>query len=171
MTLVDLSAQMLALSQGLNPELEHVQGDMRSVRLNRMFDAVFIHDAIMYMTSQEDLRLAIRTAAVHCRPGGAVLLAPDCTRDTFKPGTECGGHDGDGRGMRYLEWTYDPDPNDDTYITEYAYLLREANGAVRSLSERHINGLFSQAVWLQIMQEEGLQAQVLPFDHSEVEPD
>jgi trans-aconitate methyltransferase len=53
MTLVDLSAEMLAVSQKLNPECEHVQGDMRTVRLGRQFDAVFIHDAICYMTSEE----------------------------------------------------------------------------------------------------------------------
>lgn len=49
MTLVDLSAEILAVSRDLNPECEHIAGDMRTVRLGRRFDAVFIHDAIMYM--------------------------------------------------------------------------------------------------------------------------
>ena len=35
MTLVDLSAEMLAVSRRLNPECEHVVGDMRTVRLGR----------------------------------------------------------------------------------------------------------------------------------------
>src|SRR5215211_162722 len=39
--LTDLSAPMLALSRRLNPELEHIQGDMRTLRLGRVFDAVF----------------------------------------------------------------------------------------------------------------------------------
>ena len=56
MTLVDLSPGMLEVSRKLNPECEHLQGDMRSVRLGRSFDAVFMHDAIAYMTSAEDLR-------------------------------------------------------------------------------------------------------------------
>jgi hypothetical protein len=48
------------------------------------------------------------------------------------PGTDEGGQDGrDGRGLRYLEWTWDPDSTDDTYIVDYAFLLREASGAVR----------------------------------------
>ena len=29
---------------------------MRNVRLGRTFDAVFVHDAIMYMTTEVDLR-------------------------------------------------------------------------------------------------------------------
>ncbi len=35
MTLVDLSEEMLAVSRQLNPECEHIQGDMRTVRLGR----------------------------------------------------------------------------------------------------------------------------------------
>src|SRR5438874_2977152 len=70
MTLVDLSQGMLELSRKLNPECEHIEGDMKTLRLGRTFDAVFIHDAIMYMTSEHDLRLALETASVHCKPGG-----------------------------------------------------------------------------------------------------
>ena len=35
MTLVDLSPDMLDVSRALNPECEHVVGDMRTVRLDR----------------------------------------------------------------------------------------------------------------------------------------
>ncbi|MDD5370872.1 MAG: class I SAM-dependent methyltransferase [Anaerolineaceae bacterium] len=171
MTLVDLSPEMLELSRGLNPDLEHLQGDMRTVRLERLFDVVFIHDAISYMTSLDDLRLAVQTAFVHCQPSGVVLLVPDDTRETFKPTTECGGHDGSDRSMRYLEWKWDPDPSDSTYLIDYAYLLREADGSVRALTDRHTCGLFSRVEWLAAMQQEGFQAQILPFEHSEVEPD
>ena len=47
LTLADLSEGMLDLSRRLNPECEHIHGDMRTLRLDRLFDAVFIHDAIM----------------------------------------------------------------------------------------------------------------------------
>ena len=40
MVLVDRSDGMLAVSRALNPECEHIQGDMRRVRLGRQFDAV-----------------------------------------------------------------------------------------------------------------------------------
>src|SRR5438128_882682 len=42
MTLVDLSPGMLDLSRKLNPECEHLPGDMRTLRLGRTFDAVLI---------------------------------------------------------------------------------------------------------------------------------
>src|ERR1044072_3890085 len=91
LTLVDASPPMLEVSRALNPECEHLEGDMRTVRLGRQFDAVFIHDAIMYMTTQQDLRRAIETAFVHCKTAGLALLVPDYTRETFSPSTEHGG--------------------------------------------------------------------------------
>src|SRR5512145_2793940 len=60
-TLTDLSLEMLELSEKTNPECEHIQGDMRTLRLGRTFDAVFIHDAVMYMITEDDLRAAIET--------------------------------------------------------------------------------------------------------------
>ena len=101
---------MVAVSERLNPECTHHVGDMRTVRLDREFDAVFVHDCDQYMTTEDDLRQAVRTAYAHCRPGGVAVLVPDLV-DNFASSTDCGGHDGpDGRGVRYLSWTTDPDP-------------------------------------------------------------
>ncbi|MET0553097.1 MAG: class I SAM-dependent methyltransferase, partial [Vicinamibacteria bacterium] len=109
-TLSDPSEPMAALSRALNPASEHVPGDMRTLRLGRTFDAVLVHDAVMYMTSAADLRLAAETAFVHTRPGGAAVFAPDCTRETFVEAAEL--HEGDdgGRALRCLAWSWDPDP-------------------------------------------------------------
>ena len=156
LTLVDLSPAMLAVSRALNPECEHAVGDMRSVRLGRTFDCVLIHDAIDYMTSEADLRAAFDTAYAHCRPGGALLVAPDHVREGFVPETNHGGHDAsDGRGLRYLEWTWDPDPHDSVCITEYAFLLRERDGSVSVEHDRHLFGLFSRETWLRLLAEAG----------------
>lgn len=166
-TLVDLSPQMLALSQTLNPDCEHVQGDMRTVRLDRLFDAVLVHDAVMYLTTEADLRQAMTTAFVHCRPGGVALFVPDYVRETFVPGTDHGGHDGVGRAMRYMEWTWDPDPTDTTYCVDYAYLLREDGKPVRCVHDRHVEGLFSRATWLQLLAGAGFEATVEPRELSD----
>ena len=170
MVLVEPSAGMREVSRVLNPECEHVEGDMRTVRLGRQFDAVFVHDAVCYMTTEADLRLAIETAFLHCRPGGAALFAPDHVRETFQPSTDHGGHDGETRGLRYLEWTWDPDPADSTYLVDYAYLLRAPGGAVHVEHDRHVEGLFSRADWLRFLSDAGFAARSVPFDHSELEP-
>ena len=166
LTLVDRAPGMLDVSRARNPECEHIQGDMRSVRLGRTFDVVFIHDAIVYMTSKADLREALETAHVHCRRGGTALFVPDWTKESFTPSTTCGGHDGDGRSMRYVQWCRDPDPTDDTYLTSFAYLLQEGGGPVRIEQDEHVAGLFGRDTWLGLMADVGFVPQTLPFPHS-----
>jgi hypothetical protein len=129
---------------------------MRTVDLGRTFDAVFIHDAIMYMTSAADLEAAIRNAYRHCRASGVALLVPDYVRETFVARTEHGGHDGDdGRSLRYLEWTVDPDPSDDTYRTDYVIVMRDRRGDTRVVEDRHIEGLFPRAEWIRLLRAVG----------------
>lgn len=164
MTLVDASPQMLAVSRALNPRCEHLEGDMRTVRLGRTFDAVFVHDAICYMTTEDDLRAAMRTAFEHLRAGGVALLVPDFVRETFAARTHHGGHDRDGRSLRYLEWTFDPNPADTTYLADYAIMLRDETGAVRVVHDRHLEGLFSRADWIRLMREVGFEPHRLVDD-------
>jgi hypothetical protein len=170
MVLVDQSPGMLVVSRALNPECEHVEGDMRTVRLGREFDAVFVHDAVCYMTTEADLTKAIATAYVHCRPGGAALFAPDHVRENFRTSTDHGGHDAGNTGLRYLEWTWDPDPADSSYAVDYAYLIHDSDGSVRVELDRHVEGLFARADWLRLLTGAGFEPAVVPFDHSELEP-
>ncbi len=158
LTLVDLSPPMLDMSRALNPACEHVEGDMRTVRLGRSFDLVLIHDAIVYMTSEDDLFQALETARIHTAPGGAALFAPDFTRESFRTGVHCGGSDGPDRGIRYLEWTREPDDEESVYRVDYAYLLRETDGRVHAEHETHLEGLFPRATWLRLMREAGFDA-------------
>jgi SAM-dependent methyltransferase len=167
MTLVDLSPGMLEVSRNLNPECEHFLGDMRDIRLGRRFDVVFIHDAIMYMTTEYDLRRAVATAYEHCRPEGIVLLAPDYTRETYRSLTSHGGHDHEQRSLRYLSWELEPDPDGTTYISEMVYLLRDEEGSIRCIHDRHTLGLFGREVWLNVMTDTGFDARAVPFEHSE----
>ena len=50
-----------ALPPRLNPGVAHHVGDMRSVRLGETLDAVLVHDAIDYMTTEVELRAAFET--------------------------------------------------------------------------------------------------------------
>lgn len=165
MTLVDISEGMLEVSRKLNPECEHHHGDMRAFRLRREFDAVFIHDAICYMASERDLSAAIRTAYEHLRPGGVALFCPDYVTETFREGADCGGIDRDGRGLRYLEWVTDPDPDDGVYTVDFAYLMREGDAEPRVAKDRHTEGLFSQDRWTGLLVDAGFEPHVVPYEH------
>lgn len=161
LTLVDLSPGMLELSRDLNPECEHIVGDMKTLRLDRVFDAVFVHDAIMYMATEGDLRRAVDTACVHCKPGGVAVFMPDVVRETFVSLTTHGGHDGEGRGIRYIEWTFDVDPSDTVYTVDFAYLLREGNKPLRVVHDHHVFGIFSREVWLSLLRDAGFDPKVV----------
>jgi SAM-dependent methyltransferase len=157
-TLTDISPEMLALSRTLNPECEHLEGDMRTLRLGRTFDVVFIHDAISYLTSEQDLRAALETAFVHARPGGVVILTPDATTEIFKPATDHGGHDGeDGRSLRYLEWTHEVDPGGSTYVADYVIVARGPGDDFRVVHDRHTLGLFPRATWERLIADVGFE--------------
>jgi SAM-dependent methyltransferase len=166
LTLVDRSPEMLELSRALNPQCRHELGDMRNLRLDEEFDAVFVHDAVAYITTEEDLAATIATAAAHVRPGGAALFVPDFVRERFAPHTGHGGHDGPDRALRYMEWFSDADPSDTTYVCDFAYLLRDQTGDVRCEYDRHVLGLFPRATWLELIERAGLEAsrQVAPPD-------
>jgi hypothetical protein len=154
---------LLELGSGGGNNASHLKRHFRM----KLVDAVFIHDAIVYMATREQLVQAVRTAYVHCRPGGSALFVPDWTAETFRPGTDHGGHDRGDRGLRYLEWTIDPDPDDGTYSSWMVYLLREGDRVRRSVVDEHVCGLFPEAEWLRTIEDAGFRARVLPFDHSE----
>ena len=151
MTLVDLSPQMLAVSRALNPECEHVEGDIRTVRLGRTFDAVYVYDAICHMTTEADLRAVMQTAYEHLRPGGVAMFVPDFVRETFVENTDHGGNDTERGSVRFLQWTTDPDPHDTNYLVDFAILIRDLQGQTRLVHDRHVYGLFHRATWRRLL--------------------
>jgi SAM-dependent methyltransferase len=152
LTLVDISADMLAVSRQLNPGCDHHQGDMRTVRLGRLFDAVLVHDAVDYMTSESDLQQVITTAFAHCRPGGIAVFVPDYTAETFRPASGGGGgSDAAGRRASFREWVWDPDPADDWVQAAFEFELRSADGSTRVVREEHRLGAFGNGTWLRLL--------------------
>jgi SAM-dependent methyltransferase len=155
MTLVDLSPRMLAVSKALNPECKHVEGDIRSMRLGRTFDAVFVHDAICHMTTEADLRAVMETAFEHLRPGGVAVFVPDFVSETFVENTDHGGNDTDQGSVRYLQWTTDPNSHDTSYLVDFAILIRDQQGQTRLVHDRHTYGLFGRETWRRLLREVG----------------
>jgi SAM-dependent methyltransferase len=168
LTLTDISGAMLAESEKQNPELEHIQGDMRTLRLGRTFDGVLVHDAIMYMVSEEELREAIFTAYEHCKPGGVAVFVPDWVAETFRPETKHEGVDSGDRGVRYLEWTWDADPNDTRVNYEFILALKEGD-ELRAVVDRQVVGVFPRATWLRLLEDIGFEAEVVEDPSTEGE--
>jgi ubiquinone/menaquinone biosynthesis C-methylase UbiE len=171
MTLTDVSPQMLKISKKLNPECSHFLGDMRKIRLNKKFDLVFIHDAVMYMTSENDLRKAFKTAAYHLDQGGMVFVVPDHFKENFKSKISHGGHDdpATGRSLRYLEWDYDGNPKDSKTETVFTYIFMERNKPVRVARDLSITGIFPKKTWERLLKEAGFRVHFEVLEHSELD--
>ncbi len=166
-TAVDISVKMLANSRCLNPGVKHFVGDMRTVRLNRTFSAVLIHDGVSYMQTEADLLAAFATARAHLEPGGVFITAPDWFKETF-PGRKISSKlkSRDGHEMGLVEFSYDPDPSDTTMETLFIYIFNPGEKP-RVEEDIHVMGLFSQETWIELMEEAGFQAETLNYPVAE----
>jgi SAM-dependent methyltransferase len=168
MTLTDLSERMLAQSKTINPDCRHVVGDMRTLRLDEEFDAVFLHDAVAYMTTEDDLGAAIATAGAHLKPGAMALIVPDDVADTYRPSTSDGGHTIGGRSLRYTQSHGELRPGSTLVEVRFSYVLRDGDDE-RIEEDVHLTGVFPIATWVRLIEDAGLEPLVLPYVHSEVD--
>ncbi|MGB2203300.1 MAG: class I SAM-dependent methyltransferase [Pseudooceanicola atlanticus] len=70
---LDIAPAMLALARDRMPEAEWIEGDMRSLALERQFDAIIGWHSFFHLTADDQRRTLPRLAA-HLAPGGALLL-------------------------------------------------------------------------------------------------
>lgn len=169
LTLTDLSPRMLALARVSCPGAVFAVGDMRSLRLGRIFDAVFAHDALCYMRTEADLAAVFETARMHLRPGGVFLVTPDHFAESFEAATDTGGSDGEGRALRYLEWVWQRDGQRDGYVVDYTLVTRigEADAVIHH--DRHEEGLFPHTTWARLLGGAGFEVELIEWRHSDVE--
>lgn len=166
-TAVDQSEEMLENSRRLNPTVEHIVGDMRTVRLGRQFDVVTCHDAITYMLTEEDLRAAMQTASAHLNTAGVFITLPDYFLETFT--TPSVHHRVQKHGdttFTYLYYAHIPDLKVSQVETIFTYYI-SANGNVRVEHDRHITGIFPKATWFRLLDETGFDAEERVFVLSE----
>lgn len=142
---VDLSKGMLNKARARHPEIEYIEGDMRTVRLNRLFDVAVIPDSIDYMVTDEDLNQAITTASLHLKPGGLLLIVGK-TLETFRNNNFAYTGEKDGIHLTLLENNYSNPYRSGTYEASLFYLIRK-EGELNVRSENHLLGLFPEAVW------------------------
>ena len=166
-TAVDLSPDMLALSEGLNPGVEHHLGDMRNIRLDQTFDAVLVHDAASYLLSEQDLQETFATAARHLRPGGILMVAPDWVQETFPDGwVYAWDRQQGGIEVKIEEVMVDPDPTDTQVESTYTYTIKK-DGKVTVEVDTHVTGLFAINTWTRLMEEAGFSVEVRPLPPNE----
>lgn len=154
---VDLSKGMLKIARERHPDIEYIEGDMRTIQLNRQFDVVAIPDSIDYMVSDEDLLQAITNAVSHLRVGG-ILLVVAKTQETFHNNNFAYSGEKDGVSVNLLENNYINTYKPNTYEATFMYLIRK-QGQLSMHTENQILGLFPQAIWENIFKKAGIEMQ------------
>lgn len=158
---LDLSGPMLELAKELNPDCTFVLGDMQTCKLGRQFDAIFIDDGIVDITSLDDFQAVFRNAFEHLCPGGVMIVSPDYVKETFRQNcTRVSEADSNLRPanveVTFIENEYDPDPTDDTYDFTIVYLIRK-DGRLRIETESGPAGLFTLDAWRNALREAGFE--------------
>lgn len=153
-TLVDLAPDILALSRSQNPDCAHAAGDMRTFQAGKSFDAVFIHDAICYMTTEVDLKAALENAFAHTRPGGVAAFAPDLFVEDFREAKDTYDATDGERSLMGMEWMWAPSDSKSVFYVDYAFFLREGD-QLHAITERHVEGMFSRDTWRQLLGDVG----------------
>jgi len=142
---VDLSLGLLNKARVAHPDIEYLEGDMRTLRLNRQFDAVVIPDSIDYMTSLDDLRQAIQNAVMHLKTGGVFLVVAK-TEEAFQNNNFAYTGEKSGVHVTLFENNYINPFRPNTYEATLVYLIRK-QGELTIHTEHQVLGLFSQATW------------------------
>ena len=144
LTGVDLSERMLEHARRVNPEVEYLTGDMTSVRLDRTFDGVLIHDAQAYLTTPEELQALYETAAAHLAPGGVLVSLPEELRSRFRQHRVNDRTLTDGEvTVTTIEVDFDPDPSDHHFESTFVFVIRDQDGKQRIETDVHRCGLWT----------------------------
>jgi ubiquinone/menaquinone biosynthesis C-methylase UbiE len=154
---VDLSLGMLNKARVAHPDIEYLEGDMRTLRLNRQFDAVVIPDSIDYMVSLDDLWQAIQTAVVHLKTGGVFLVVAK-TQETFQDNNFAYTGEKDGVHVTLFENNYINPFHLNTYEATLVYLIRR-QGELTIHTDHQLLGLFSQTTWEKLFKDADLAMQ------------
>lgn len=89
------------------------------------------------------------------------MRVTDAVKESFRDWCEDHAGDDDERSLRSISWSHDPDPHDDTHVTDFAFLLREKDGDVQAVHDRHIHGLFDVDTWVETCERVGLSVDVI----------
>jgi ubiquinone/menaquinone biosynthesis C-methylase UbiE len=160
---VDISRGMLKIARKRNPKIDYHRGDMRTVRLDRQFDAVIIPESIVYMTTPNYLTKAIRTARLHLRPGGVLLIVAH-TQEEFRENNFVYSGSKGNCEVTVFENNHIVGSSKSCYEATMVYLIRR-NGRLTIHSDRHRIGLFKAAVWSSLLKSEGFSVRKMRMDH------
>lgn len=160
---VDISEKMLEIACERNPEVDYHHGDMRTIELGKIFDAVIFPESIGYMTTTTELKKAIKCANKHLKPGGLLLICTNL-KETFKSNNFVYTGGKEDIEITIFENNYIPKDNDSIVEATIIYLIRN-KGKLETYTDIHILGLFDKKTWYSLLKEEEFEIKEKREDH------
>ena len=152
---VDLSHEMLDVCKALNPSVELFLGDMRNIKIDKLFDVVLIHDALSYLLTKEDILTTFNNAHTHLKENGVLIISPEFFKETFtQPIVYSKTSTKNGIELTYFEYGFDPDTTDTTFEMIITYYIRR-NGRLEIEHDRHTLGIFKKYDWFDFLKSSG----------------
>ena len=162
---VDISQGMLDIARKINPEIIYHEGDMRSIELGEVFDAVIVPDSIDYMRTEDDLFSVMMTANKHLRSGGMLMVVAHPEEMFHQNNFVYTGSDNDTEITVY-ENNYIPASPGTGYEATFVYLIRR-HGKLEIYTDRHFLGLHKLQTWLDLFTRAGFEDIVqIDMDHT-----
>lgn len=159
---VDANPDVLGRARGRVPEARFVQADMRSLALDRTFDALTcLFGSIGYLQTWENLGRAVERFAAHLREGGAFVIESWIPPDVF-----------DERGRVHKVRTYEDGgtaiarvavaqpPRDGVSRLDIHWLITEDDDGLRHHVEEQRLGVFDVEETVDLLADHGLKARV-----------
>ncbi|MFA5508562.1 MAG: class I SAM-dependent methyltransferase [Vulcanimicrobiota bacterium] len=160
----DLSSEMLEVLKGLLPGFETLTADMTSLRLERRFDLVTVHDSFCYLSRIEQVRALFEVIREHLEPGGLSLVKLEARAEDFAgPYRYLTTFEDEQRELTLTHYEWDPEPDDGWLEVVYLFLER-AGGRLNTREERHRLGLFPGPEILQQAETCGLTGSFHPVE-------
>ena len=162
---VDISEKMLEIARDLNPEATYHHGDMRTIELGELFDAVVAPESIDYMGTENDLYSAIMTAQKHLKPGGIFIVVANIA-ERFRQNNFVYTGSREDIEITLFENNYVPAHPRTIYEATLIYLIRR-KGKLEIYTDHHILGLFKLETWLNLLKRAGFDTiNQISMDHT-----
>lgn len=152
----DISGPMLERVAHLVPEFETLTQDMTTLKLDRRFPLVTVHDSFCYLRERGQVASLFSRIAEHLEPGGLALVKVDALAGEFDgPYRYLTTFEETEREVTLTHYEWDPDPNDSELEVIYLF-LDQRSGKVETREERHLMGIFSRSELSELWSEAGL---------------
>ena len=152
----DISGSMLERVKSLVPRFATLVHDMTTLKLERRFPLVTVHDSFCYLRDRGQVAALFSTIASHLEPGGLALVKVDALAgEFFGPYRYLTTFEEPEREITLTHYEWDPDPTDSELEVIYLFLERRG-GRVETREERHLMGLFFRPELMELWTEAGL---------------